>query len=112
MELIILGENKNSKEEIEVFSENLDCPHGFNVILTHKEEIYGDKVYRKEGDTTVCYNVTEYHHLWESLGGFPKDRMACESDIHSTGYVPWDIFDKFSKIEVVKAEEKHPGFYE
>jgi len=110
MELIILGENKDSKKEIEIFSKDHDCPHGFNVILTFKEEIVDGKVYHKEGETSTCHNVTEYHHLWKSLGGHPKDRLACESDIHSTGYVPWDIFDKYSKVEVTKATEKHKEF--
>jgi hypothetical protein len=110
MELIILGENKDSQKEIEIFSCDHDCPHGFNVILTHKEEKVGELLYKKEGEITTCYNVTEYHHLWESI--HPKDRIACESDIHLTGYVPWNIFDKFSKIEVVRAEREHKSFYQ
>lgn len=111
MELIILGESKNSKEEIEIFYEDYDCPHGFNVHLTRKEELVDGKVLIEAGEVTICHNVTEYHHLWESLGGFQKDRLACESDIHSTGYVPWDIFDKFSKVEVVKADKEYESFY-
>lgn len=111
MELIILGEIKDSKKEIEIYSYDNDCPHGFDVIMTHKELIFDDgKTMYEDGEQTICHNVTEYHHLWESLGGSPKDRLACESDIHSTGYVPWDIFDKFSKIEVIKAEKEHESF--
>lgn len=113
MELLILGKTHDSKNEIEIMSIDHDCPYGFNVILTHKEEIVGEMVYHNEGDITICYNVTEYHHLWDSKakGGW-KDRLACESDIHGHGHVPWDIFDKFSKVEVVKAEKEHNSFYE
>ncbi len=111
MELIILGENKDANQEIEIFSCDHDCPHGFNVILTHKEDKVGNMVYHKEGDTTTCHNVTEYHHLWEQKSkGHWKDRIACESDIHFTGYVPWDIFEKYSKIEVIKAQKEHKSF--
>jgi hypothetical protein len=113
MELIILGENKDSKKEIEIFCGD-EHPHGFNVILTHKEFKFEDgKIMNEEGDITTCYNVTEYHHLWEEKSkGDWKDRFACESDIHFTGWVPWDIFEKFSKIEVTKAEKEHTGFNE
>lgn len=112
MELIILGENKDSKKEIEIFSEDHDCPHGFDVVLTHKEMRFDDgEVMHEEGEKRTCHNVTEYHHLWESKEkGNWKDRIACESDIHLTGWVPWDIFDKFSKIEVIKAEKLHDEF--
>jgi hypothetical protein len=112
MELIILGEVKDSKKEIEIFSHDHDCPHGFDVILTCKELKFDDgKVMYEEGEVKTCHNVTEYHHLWESEEkGHWKDRFACESDIHCTGWVPWDIFDKFSKIEVVKAEKEHDEF--
>lgn len=61
------------------------------------------KVMYEDGEQRVCHNVTEYHHLWKSVGGEQKDRLVCESDIHLTGFVPWDIFDKYTKIEVIKA---------
>ncbi len=113
MELIILGENKDPRQEIEIFSRDFDCPHGFNVLLTRREKKVDGFIYTEEGEITICHNVTEYHHLWESEArGHWKDRLACESDIHSTGYVPWDIFEDFSKIEVVRAEKEHKGFYE
>jgi hypothetical protein len=113
MELIILGKSHDSNKEIEIFHKDHKCPHGFNVILTHKKEIVGEMVCHNKGDITTCYNVTEYHHLWQSKakGGW-RDRFACESDIHGTGWVPWNIFDKFSKVEVVKAQKEHNSFYE
>lgn len=124
MELIILGEHKDHTKEIEIFAtEDNDCfKYGFNVILTCKEYFYDKQEFTEEktpvkmydeGQVIVCHNVTEYHHLWESkANGDWKDRLACESDIHSTGWVPWDIFDKFSKIEVVKAEKLHTSYSE
>lgn len=105
MKLIILGEEKDSNKEIEIYSNEHNSPHGFDVILTYKALIFEDgTVAYKDGQQRICHNVTEYHHLWDSEEkGDWKDRMACESDIHLTGYVPWDIFDKFSKIEVIKS---------
>lgn len=113
MELIILGKPKDSQKEIEIFCNDHECPNGFNVIITCKKvETEGYPLYT-EGQVIVCHNVTEYHHLWESKSkGDWKDRFACESDIHCRGWVPWDIFERFSKIEVVKAEKEHTNFDE
>jgi len=102
MELIILGKQYNVNEEIEIFSDDEKHPFGFDVILT---EI--------GGEIRECHNVTEYHHLWDKSNWQPEDvndRLACESDIHGSGHVPWKIFDKFSKIEVKIATKKHERF--
>ena len=103
LELIILGKQKPSNEEIEILP-NAKQKYGFDVILTK----------RNDGTKIIYRNATEYHHLWDKSATrackFPKNRIAIESDIHFKGYVPWDIFDTFSRIEVVESDKIHKDF--
>ena len=109
LELIILGKQKPSNEEIEIFP-NAKQKYGFDVILTK----------RNDGTKTIYRNATEYHHMYkESLvkdwDGWVKGEsfncFAIESDIHCTGYTPWDIFNQFSRIEVVESDKIYEDFY-
>lgn len=114
MELTILGVFHDSNKEIEIFADlDKEHPYGFNAIITckewwinkgHKDE---DKIY-EEGEIIQCYNVTEYHHLYSKHRG--HEGLACESDIHHTGFAPHDIFRRYSKIEIIKAEKLHTSF--
>jgi hypothetical protein len=102
LELIILGKQKPSDKEIEIFSQN---EYGFDVILNK----------RNDRTKTIYRNATEYHHLWDkntetNSNLITKNRIAIESEIHQSGYVPWDIFDKFSRIEVVESDKIHKDF--
>ena len=101
LELIILGKQKPSNKEIEILA-NAKQKYGFDVILTK----------RNDGTKTIYKNATEYHHLFDSdiTKGQPNS-FAIESDIHCTGYSPWDIFNKFSRIEVVESDKMYEDFY-
>jgi hypothetical protein len=103
LKLIILGEQKPNNKEIEILP-NAKQKYGFDVILTN----------RNDGTKSIYRNATEYHHLWDKNAtrgcDFPKNRIAIESDIHFEGYVPWDIFDKFSRIEVVESDKMYEDF--
>tara|TARA_Y100001973_G_C5134082_1_gene299364 strand:+ start:247 stop:561 length:315 start_codon:yes stop_codon:yes gene_type:complete len=103
MKLIILGKEKPSNKEIEIFSKN---EYGFDVILTKQ----------KDNKKITYRNIHEYHHLWDknketNSNLIMKNRIAIESDIHQSGYVPWDIFNKFSRIEVVESDKIYENFY-
>jgi len=100
LQLIVLGQTRCNVQELEIFPANKKL--GFDITLTHKD-----------GKVTTCHNCTEFHFLHH--GPITTDKLnnhvlACESDIHGTGYSPWDIYTKFAKIEVINATKLHDEF--
>lgn len=72
--LIYLDEELDNNKEYELLSDN---EYGFDVKI-----IYGINSYHQEKEQYI-HNVTEVHYLYKSFNG---DRVAIESDIHSTGF--------------------------
>lgn len=99
----------DSSKEIELFAEDIvhpsDVEFGFQVKLTCKKTEDTE-----EGEIINYFNVTEYHHLYETRHSFYKGVCAIESDIHGTGCTPWNIFDRFSKIELFPIKEIKTDF--
>ncbi len=93
LQLIVFGVQISNVHELELIPANQKL--GLHVTLT-----------RADGEVVTCHNCTEFHFLH---GGRPTTDtlnthvFACESDIHGEGYSPWDIYTKFTKIEVTEA---------
>ena len=83
-ELVVLGKTYDHSVEKEFISKT---KLGFDITVVYKD-----------GKKAIRHNCHEFHNLWE------KDRIACESDYHQSGWVPWDLYN-FTKIEVVIAVE-------
>ena len=110
MEIIFLGTKLDSSKEHEKIANLSVLPYGFNVEITYNEVLakgYSNLpdgyVLHKDNEVLLCNNVTEFHWLYK------PNCMACESDIHYTGFSPWNNGD-FKSIVVTAATEKSENF--
>jgi hypothetical protein len=108
MKVLLFGKEHDSNKEIELFHTDVEgCEHGFIAKVVNKERLNNDgKVIVKDGQITMCYNITEFHYLYN------PNCWALESDIHLTGWAPWDIDERFHSVEITKADKLYPGYYE
>jgi len=108
MKVLLFGKEHDSNKEIELFNTDVEgCEHGFIAKVVCKERLdsYG-KVIFKDGEIRMCYNITEFHYLYN------PNSLALESDIHCTGWAPWDIHERFHSVEITKADKLYAGFDE
>ncbi len=100
LQLFIFGVEMSNDIELELVPANKKL--GIHVTLTGAD-----------GNVVRCHNCTEFHFLYH--GAITSDVLhthvlACESDIHGDGYSPWDIYQKFTKIEVTEAHDLNDCF--
>jgi hypothetical protein len=106
MKVLLFGKEHDSNKEIELFNTDVEgCEHGFIAKVVHKEFTAPDGGGHKDGKITMCYNVTEFHYLYD------PNSWALESDIHRTGWAPWDIEKRFHSVEITKADKLYPSYH-
>jgi hypothetical protein len=106
MKILLFGKKHDPAKELEIFHTDVEgCEHGFIAKIVNKERLAHDgRVICKDGDIDMCYNITEFHYLYN------PNSLALESDIHGTGWAPWDIEERFHSIEITKADKLYPSY--